>query len=97
MISEHSSRREALKSILAVTGGLAAAAFLPARWVKPVVNTGTIPAHAQASAVQVGKITIYHDEPQTDGVTYFTVPAFQVFAQTPGFSCLLYTSDAADE
>lgn len=43
------SRRQALKTILAAGGGLGAAAFLPGKWLKPVVKAGVLPAHAQAS------------------------------------------------
>ncbi len=43
------SRREMLKTLAAGSGALAAAAFLPERWVKPVVQTGVLPAHAQSS------------------------------------------------
>ncbi|MBN1148645.1 MAG: twin-arginine translocation signal domain-containing protein [Anaerolineales bacterium] len=43
------SRREALKALAASSGALAAAAFLPARWTRPVVQAGVLPAHAQAS------------------------------------------------
>jgi hypothetical protein len=43
------SRREMLKALAAGGGALAAAAFLPARWAKPLVQTGVLPAHAQSS------------------------------------------------
>ena len=43
------SRRELLKVLAAGGGGLAAAAFLPGRWLKPVVEAGVLPAHAQAT------------------------------------------------
>ncbi len=43
------SRREALKTIIAAGGALAAAASLPGQWTKPQVEAGVIPAHAQAS------------------------------------------------
>ena len=45
------SRRELLKVLGAAGGGLTAAAFLPARWLKPVIESGVLPAHAQASCV----------------------------------------------
>lgn len=44
------SRRNALKTLLATAGGLGAAAFLPSRWVKPVVESGVLPVHAQSSS-----------------------------------------------
>lgn len=43
------SRREVLKALAAGSGALAAAAFLPGRWAKPLVQTGVLPAHAQSS------------------------------------------------
>jgi len=43
------NRRELLKVLAAASGGLTAAAFLPARWLKPVIETGVLPAHAQAT------------------------------------------------
>jgi len=43
------NRREALKTILAASGALVAAASLPGRWSKPLVEAGVVPAHAQGS------------------------------------------------
>ena len=43
------SRREILKVLAASGGALAAAAFLPVKWVKPLVQSGVLPAHAQSS------------------------------------------------
>jgi hypothetical protein len=43
------TRRQALKAALAAAGGLTAAAFLPARWTRPLVKTGVLPVHAQSS------------------------------------------------
>jgi hypothetical protein len=43
------SRRELLKILSAGGGALAASAFLPAKWVKPLIKVGVLPAHAQAS------------------------------------------------
>ena len=43
------SRREALKALVAGGGALAAAAFVPARWARPLVEAGVLPAHAQSS------------------------------------------------
>ena len=50
MPSQKMSRRQALKILLAASGGLTAAAFLPAKWLKPIVSAGVLPAHARASA-----------------------------------------------
>lgn len=43
------SRRELLKVLAAGSSALAAAAFLPGKWIRPVVSSGVLPAHAQAS------------------------------------------------
>lgn len=42
------SRREALQA-LAAAGGALGAAFLPARWGRPLIEAGVLPAHAQSS------------------------------------------------
>jgi hypothetical protein len=49
MVTKKITRREALKAMLASIGGVSAAAFLPAKWVKPVVESGVLPAHAATS------------------------------------------------
>ncbi len=46
------SRRELLKVLIAGSGGIAAAGFLPEKWLKPVVKSGVLPVHAQSSAPQ---------------------------------------------
>jgi hypothetical protein len=43
------NRREALKTIAAASGALGAAAFLPGKWSKPLVEVGVLPAHAQST------------------------------------------------
>jgi hypothetical protein len=43
------NRREALKALAAAGGALAATAFLPGKWAKPLVEIGVLPAHAQGS------------------------------------------------
>jgi len=43
------SRRELLKVLAAGGGALAAAAFLPGKWVRPLVSSGVLPAHAQST------------------------------------------------
>ncbi len=45
------NRREMLKKGALATGvAITAAAFLDGKWVKPIVKTGILPVHAQASA-----------------------------------------------
>jgi hypothetical protein len=43
------NRREMLKVLVAASGAVGAAAFLPAKWSKPAIEAGVIPAHAQSS------------------------------------------------
>jgi hypothetical protein len=65
MTPKYVSRREMLKALLAAGGGLTAAAFLPARWIKPVVESGILPAHAATSVCTV--ITKLYDWNSQDG------------------------------
>jgi hypothetical protein len=44
------SRRRVLRKIMLSGGAIAGAGFLPDRWMKPVVNSVVVPAHAQTSA-----------------------------------------------
>jgi hypothetical protein len=48
------TRRTLLKGVVAGIGSIAAASFLPEKWVKPVVSSGVLPVHAQAS----GEVTV---------------------------------------
>lgn len=59
---ENLSRRELLKAITAVGGALGAAAFLPEKWSKPVIEGGVIPAHAQSSQ-DLPSVTVFRAEP----------------------------------
>jgi hypothetical protein len=47
------NRREALKTIAASAGALGAAAFLPGKWSKPLVELGVLPAHAQGTIIDL--------------------------------------------
>ena len=71
MTEKNITRREALKAILAVAGGVGASAFIPPKWLKPVVQSGMMPAHAVVSGIitvpQEGGITAHVY--QHDGVT----------------------------
>lgn len=50
MPNKEISRREALKQLFAAGGLVTAASFLPGKWVKPVIASGKLAPHAQASA-----------------------------------------------
>jgi hypothetical protein len=43
------TRRALLKALAASGGALAAAALLPGKWARPLVEAGVLPAHAQGS------------------------------------------------
>jgi hypothetical protein len=60
------SRRELLKALAATGGAVAASGVLSGQWVKPVVEVGVLPAHAQIS----GALTFNY----TGGVQTFVVP-----------------------
>jgi hypothetical protein len=42
-------RRELLKALAAGSGVIAASTMIPGQWVKPVIEAGLLPVHAQAS------------------------------------------------
>lgn len=46
---ESISRRDVLRKIVIATGVVATSNFLPEKWVKPVVEAGVLPVHAQTS------------------------------------------------
>lgn len=52
------SRRTMLKTALAGSAALAATEGLPARWVRPVIDSVILPAHAQASIPPVAQAAI---------------------------------------
>ena len=63
------NRRQALKTMIATAGGLGSLAFLPEKWLKPVVKSGVLPVHALSSGMGVtGLVYIGEREPQ-EGVT----------------------------
>jgi hypothetical protein len=43
------SRRRLLKALAVAGGGVAATLLLPAKWLKPIVEVGVLPVHAQVS------------------------------------------------
>ncbi|MBN1148033.1 MAG: twin-arginine translocation signal domain-containing protein [Anaerolineales bacterium] len=55
------SRRELLKALAAAGGALGAAAFLPGKWAKPLVEAGVLPAHAQATqdSITIERLSVF--------------------------------------
>jgi hypothetical protein len=51
-------RRELLKALTATGGAVTAAALLPGKWTRPVVEVGLLPAHAQTSALTISNLEI---------------------------------------
>jgi len=49
--NSNGSRRKALKSILAGSGGIVTAAAMQDKWVRPVIESVLLPAHAQTSSL----------------------------------------------
>jgi hypothetical protein len=47
--AETLSRRRLLKALAATGGAVAGASLLPGEWVKPVIEAGVLPAHAQVT------------------------------------------------
>jgi len=77
---KQASRRKVLK-LMAMTGGaIVTTQFMPGEWIKPVINIGTLPAHAQGSAQPLTSTTILGlwnlDGPNPDGSRFFGTATF---------------------
>lgn len=79
------SRRDALKTIAAATGA-AALSTLPNRWESPVLETGALPAFAQASPHPfTNKITsVTFAGPNSDLMDWQSEPGWITIFRTPG-------------
>lgn len=77
-------RRTFLKIAAAGSSALGVTAFVPEKWVKPLVRTGVLPAHAQASNqpptianadLSYPNLTFDYNDPlgKVSGATYFDV------------------------
>lgn len=64
------SRREALKALVATGGALAAAAFVPGKWAKPVIEGGVVPAHAQSTLPPLSVAVVQACDEGTATVSY---------------------------
>ena len=51
------NRREVVKSVTLVVGGVVTALALPAKWTKPIVESIIVPAHAATSAATTAATT----------------------------------------
>jgi hypothetical protein len=88
------SRRQALKTILAASGGVAAASFLPAKWMRPLVLSGVLPVHAASSAKLGVKGAQNHQDPTIVFATVSTNPSHD-FSYAPGKTSLAVTGGHA--
>jgi hypothetical protein len=82
------SRRQLLKIMSATGGVLATSAFLPNKWLSPMVEIGLLPAHAQAT----GDLTI-SDLQYTSGVTMTGPKGARDFIQGSPYTGNLKFSD----
>ncbi len=66
-----------LAGLLAAGGAATVAAFLPEKWTRPVVQTGVLPVHAQASGLTgaIDGTFLFNNEP-IEGITIgcFSIP-----------------------
>jgi hypothetical protein len=77
------ARRTLLKTILAGSGSIVAASFLPGRWLKPVVRMGVLPAHAQSSdptcsAGTFGMTVLVTPTTEVQLITIITTPSSMI-------------------
>jgi len=66
MSEKQMDRRKMLKTTLAAGGAITAAAFLEGKWLKPVVKSGVLPAHAQATCPFIFFFPFTEDNNQND-------------------------------
>jgi hypothetical protein len=92
------SRRELLKVLAASSGAVAAAAFLPGKWARPLVSSGVLPAHAQSSndppiisSLEVLPIKTSH-QARTNGTAFEAIFSFYDPLSAVSTAALLYAS-----
>jgi len=71
------SRRKLLKALAATSGAVVASQILPGQWMKPMIESGVLPAHAQGSPTP----------------TPATTSGFRIFNQTQAFGGVLNACD----
>ena len=59
-------RRKMLKTAMAAGGAITAAAFLEGKWLKPMVKSGVLPAHAQATCPYIFFLPVTEDNNPVD-------------------------------
>ncbi len=67
--NEKLDRRRLLKGLAAAGGAVAASALIPARWSKPSVSVGVLPAHAQVTGAPDLVVELCWEEPINLDVT----------------------------
>ncbi|GAB4446559.1 MAG: hypothetical protein Kow0031_29190 [Anaerolineae bacterium] len=82
-------RRELLKALTAGGGAIAASAMLSGQWVKPVVEAGVLPAHAQ------GSLLVYFGNPPNPVTTTNSDTGTQGEVSPSGVSAILVVVNPA--
>jgi hypothetical protein len=77
MSPQNISRRQLLKSLLITTSGLTAVAFVPQKWIRPVVKAGVLPVHAATSKTTSYEMSI--NGTPTAGTGTFTIHNLNVY------------------
>jgi len=75
-------RRQLLKTLITTGGAVTASALLPGRWIKPAVEVGELPSHAQVSPVLIPSST--HTPPSP---TCYTPTPPMCYTPTPTPTC----------
>ena len=77
-------RRQLLKTLIATGGAVAASALLSSKWVKPIIEAGVLPAHAQGSITPT----------PTPSPTPSASPTILCYTPTPSSTPTLYPATA---
>ena len=80
-----------LKTMLAASGAITASAFLPGKWLKPVVQSGALPVHASASVLHFNVApghegNYYYSQTNKGMINNLFVTVTQGGSGTPGIS-----------
>jgi hypothetical protein len=98
-------RRDALKMLAASAGAVLGAAALPAKWMKPVVETGVLPVHAQSSnTITISYYASIYVEGPGMGIAFEYVdalggfdPGWTLHYQIEGFAWRTFAMDTGEE
>jgi len=88
------TRREALKTLVAITGA-ATLASLPKHWESPLIEVGTLPAHAQGSGLMIPEVLGFGNPETSEGAGLFAY--FDGAGQVDDSASLLATIESCGE